>query len=142
MSTGVLDIDQPVSLYHKVLAIQELTKVISDPKKAVQDDVVLTVLLLGVHEGMSMPGQDSNPFDSPLRTAQSLHIYGRVDKASPHMKPLKKTMDLRGGIESCTSFAFLWSIIVQDEVILQFQQRRRGANLIYLMLMSQSEMAQ
>ncbi len=41
LQRGVMDTETPAGLYHKVLAIRELAKVVSNPTRAMQDDIMV-----------------------------------------------------------------------------------------------------
>jgi hypothetical protein len=92
--------DSPQALSHKLIVIQKLNEYISKNKNASRDEVILAILVLSSHETMNVTEERRKPFNSPLKTAQWLNVYGNIVYVPEHMKAVLNLVNSRGGIEN------------------------------------------
>lgn len=71
----------------------------SQPAKAYRDEVILAILVLSSHETLDQSKVRQNPFNSPLKSAQWLNIYGNITYVPEHMQAVLDIINLRGGLE-------------------------------------------
>jgi len=90
------------ALSYKVKAIQQLNEVLANGEKAVTDQVILTIIGVMGHEALNITEEEMKPFNSPLKNAGLLHIYGGVKHVPGHLSAITKLLALRGGIEPFT----------------------------------------
>lgn len=100
MRSSSINPNSPVALSHKLAVIQKLNNVLSNPKEVQRDEVILAILILASHEARSDSENRMQPFDSPLKSAQWLNVYGNIEYVPQHMKAVMKLIALRGGIEN------------------------------------------
>lgn len=94
-----LHLESPYVLSKKLLVIQKLNEFISDPKNALRDEVLLTILVLASHDALEAKEEERKPFNSPMKTMQWLNIYGNCTYTPTHMKALYDLVNMRGGLE-------------------------------------------
>jgi len=93
--------NSPVAVKHKLAVIQHLNQALGDPQTAAsRDEIILAILILASHEVMDMSRAKSAPFNSPLKKAQWLNIYGNFKHVPEHMTAVMELLSLRGGVES------------------------------------------
>ncbi|KAH6696761.1 hypothetical protein BKA61DRAFT_682973 [Leptodontidium sp. MPI-SDFR-AT-0119] len=109
--------DSQVALSHKLTVIQTLNEVLKDPQTAAsRDEIILAILILASHETMNMSRAKSSPFNSPLRKAQWLNVYGNFTHVPEHLAAVMELLSLRGGLESLELYG-LAEIIVGGDVV-------------------------
>ena len=91
--------NSPQALSHKVVVIQKLREIMSNPEQARRDEVILAILVLSSHESMDSSQVGRNPFNSPLKKVQWLNVYGNITYVPEHMKAVMELLSIRGGIE-------------------------------------------
>jgi len=91
--------NSPRALSHKLIVIQNLKEIMNDPDKAHRDEVILAILILSSHETEDSSQARRNPFDSPLKSAQWLNIYGNIQYVPEHMQAVLNIINMRGGLE-------------------------------------------
>jgi hypothetical protein len=94
--------DSSQALTYKVVGIQQLNKVISNGKRALTDEVILTIAGLAAHEAVKVTEEKIKPFSSPLQSAGLLDIYGGMQVVPEHRDTIYWLVALRGGIENLT----------------------------------------
>jgi hypothetical protein len=104
--------DSPQALSHKLIVIQKLNEYISKNKNASRDEVILAILVLSSHETMNVTEEKRKPFNSPLKTAQWLNVYGNIQYVPEHMKAVLNLVNSRGGIENLKLHGLGETIIV------------------------------
>ncbi|KAE9374855.1 hypothetical protein N431DRAFT_405887 [Stipitochalara longipes BDJ] len=92
--------DSPQALSYKVNSIRLLNEVLSDGRKAITDEVILTVMGLAAHEILTVTQQNPKPFNSPLKDAGGMAFYSATKDVPEHMEAIKKLIALRGGLEN------------------------------------------
>jgi len=100
MRTSELRYDSPQALSHKLIAIQTLNEYISKNINTSRDEVILAILSLASHETLNVTEERRKPFNSPLKTAQWLNVYGNNNYVSEHMKAVLNLVNSKGGIEN------------------------------------------
>ncbi|KAH7355375.1 hypothetical protein BKA65DRAFT_238766 [Rhexocercosporidium sp. MPI-PUGE-AT-0058] len=106
-----------VALSHKLTVIRTLNEVLNDPQTAAsRDEIILSILILASHETLNMSRAKSSPFDSPLRKAQWLNVYGNFTHVPEHLVAVKELLSLRGGLDSLELYG-LAEIIVGGDVV-------------------------
>ena len=83
------------------MAIRGLVEAMNNPPSAMRDEIAMTIGILAIHEALDL-SETYSPFDSPLKNAQWLSAYGRVERSSPHIKVLQRIVQLRGGLDALT----------------------------------------
>jgi hypothetical protein len=91
--------NSPQALSHKLKVIQKLREIMNDPEEAHRDEVILAILVLSSHEAMIPIKPGGNPFNSPLKSAQWLNIYGNIIYVPEHMKAVLDLINMRGGLD-------------------------------------------
>jgi hypothetical protein len=91
--------NSPQALSHKLIVIQKLKDIMSHPERACRDEVNLAILVLSSHETQDPSQVSRNPFNSPLKSAQWLNIYGNITYVPEHMQAVLDIIKLRGGLE-------------------------------------------
>lgn len=91
--------NSPQALSHKLIVIQKLKEIMSNPKKACRDEVILAILVLSSHETQDQSQVRCSPFNSPLQSAQWLNIYGNIRYVPEHMQAVLDIIKMRGGLE-------------------------------------------
>jgi len=111
----------PVVLSHKLIVIQQLNNILSDPKEASRDEVILAILILATHEARAESEARVKPFKSPLMSAQWLNMYGNIQYVPEHMMAVLRLIAMRGGLgnlklhglaEIIVAYAILQPLIV------------------------------
>jgi len=92
-------LESPYVLSKRLLVIQKLNEFISDPKNALRDEVLLTILVLASHDALEAKEETRKPFNSPMKTMQWLNLYGNCTYTPTHMKALYDLVNMRGGLE-------------------------------------------
>jgi hypothetical protein len=92
--------NSPNAISHKLAVINELREIMKDPNLACRDEVILAILILSSHESMAPSQATVNPFNSPLKKAQWLNVYGSISYVPEHMKAVMELCTIRGGIEN------------------------------------------
>ncbi|PYH91102.1 hypothetical protein BO71DRAFT_433222 [Aspergillus ellipticus CBS 707.79] len=82
--------------------IQNVTREVSDPSRAVCDAVILSVICMAhnVAEDHGRAVHQTTPFDAPLQRLQWLDIYGGLPPNLVHIKGLVQMVRLRGGLQN------------------------------------------
>ena len=92
--------NSPTALSHKLMVIQQLNMILSNPKEAYKDEVILAILILASHEARDKSEDKARPFNSPLMAAQWLNVYGNIQYVPEHMKAVMDLIAARGGLEN------------------------------------------
>lgn len=100
MRSSTIHPNSPVALSHKLAVIQKLNMILSNPKEAQKDEVILAILILASHEARCDSESKIQPFQSPLKSAQWLNVYGNIQYVPQHMTAVMELLTLRGGIET------------------------------------------
>jgi hypothetical protein len=99
-----INLDNPIRLFHKVHTMKLLKEELQSPDKVLLDDVILAVLALGTNEVETMVNnmryQPRSPFNSPLRSAQWLDVYGSMSGVPEHVTAMRSLVARRGGLEN------------------------------------------
>ncbi|KAE9373670.1 hypothetical protein N431DRAFT_465948 [Stipitochalara longipes BDJ] len=92
--------DSVQALPHKLIVIQKLNEAIKNGSEMSTDDVILAILTLASHETLKVTEEKRRPFNSPLRRAQWINVYGHIKYIEEHRKAVLDLLNLRGGLET------------------------------------------
>jgi hypothetical protein len=93
--------NSPQAISHKLVVIKKLNEVIGDGSEfSSSDEVILAILILASHEILKVTEEDRKPFNSPLKRAQWLNIYGNIKYVPEHRKAVLDLLNQRGGLEA------------------------------------------
>jgi hypothetical protein len=79
---------------------------------ASRDEIILAILILASHETVDMSQSRNSPFDSPLRKAQWLNVYGNFQNVPEHMAAVVELLKLRGGVENLELYGLAEILVV------------------------------
>ncbi|EHA25923.1 hypothetical protein ASPNIDRAFT_212853 [Aspergillus niger ATCC 1015] len=96
--------EQRILQWCELETIQNVTREVSNPSRAVCDSVILAVICMAhnVAEDHGRGIHRTLPFDAPLPRLQWLDVYGALPPNLVHIKGLVQMVRLRGGIENLT----------------------------------------
>ncbi|XRM43434.1 hypothetical protein ABZX51_006610 [Aspergillus tubingensis] len=96
--------EQRILQWCELETIQNVTREVSNPSRAVCDSVILAVICMAhnVAEDHGRGIHRTPPFDPPLPRLQWLDVYGALPPNLVHIKGLVQMVRLRGGIENLT----------------------------------------
>lgn len=106
--------NSPIALTHKLVVIEQLNMIMSNPIEAQKDEVILAILILASHEARDQTENKIKPFDSPLMSAQWLNVYGNIQYVPAHMKAVMELIAIRGGIEHLKLHGLAETIVCGD----------------------------
>ncbi|PWY77066.1 hypothetical protein BO70DRAFT_397954 [Aspergillus heteromorphus CBS 117.55] len=123
--------------------IQNVTREVSDPTRAVCDAVILSVICMAhnVAEDHGRAVHQTTPFDAPLQRLQWLDIYGGLPPNLVHIKGLVQMVRLRGGLQNLSLPGLAATLSFSDIVtcstflmppvfpFMSLRQERRGIHL-------------
>lgn len=88
------------ALPHKLIVIQKLNEAIANRRDMTTDDVILAILVLHSNDTLKVTMEKRRPFDSPLRRAQWINVYGHIKYLPEHINAVIDILNLRGGLET------------------------------------------
>jgi hypothetical protein len=98
-------------LAYKTRAIQALNKEINSLQGPATDDLLLSMVTLGMHgSGDTLTPRQRASKDSTLSTAQHFHFYGYMNWETAHLDAIRVMVEQRGGFHTI-QFDFLSNII-------------------------------
>jgi hypothetical protein len=118
LRSGKIYPNSTLALHHKLAVIQSLKKIMQDPRTAASiDEVILSISILSSHEVIYTVSESRrSPFNSPLRSAQWLEVYGNISYVPEHSIALGNLLALRGGLEGIKLYG-LAEIIAGGDIV-------------------------
>jgi hypothetical protein len=92
--------NSPQALPYKLRVIQRLKKLVSNTNEAVRDEFIWGIMALAFNESINVTTEKRRPFNTPLREARWINVYGNVEAVPEHMKAVLDIIALRGGINN------------------------------------------
>ena len=102
----------PQALSYKVTGIRQLSEVTSNGRKALTDEVILTIIGLAGREEMNVTGENMQPFNLPAQNVGGLNVYGGLQIVPEHLNLIIKLVALGGGIETLTLSELAKSLVL------------------------------
>jgi hypothetical protein len=92
--------NSPQALPYKLRMIQRLKERISNTSEAVRDEFIWSIMALAFNESINVTTEKRRPFNTPLRKARWINVYGNIEAVPEHMKAVLDIISLRGGINN------------------------------------------